>query len=85
MSRKNKYDKPLKVNIEYNEMMQRISEIDKTKVEVNIKQIIRENHNPFSLSNESRVKRISDSKNSGAYLSELYRKYNLQSSESGIS
>lgn len=37
MSRKNKYDKPLKVDMEFDEMMQRISKVDKNKVEANIK------------------------------------------------
>lgn len=37
MSKKNKYDKPLKVNMEFDEMMQRISNVPKSKIESNIK------------------------------------------------
>lgn len=37
MSKKNKYDKPVNVNMEFDEMMQRISKVDKTQVEKNIK------------------------------------------------
>lgn len=35
--KKSKYDKPLKVNMEFDEMMQRISKVDKNKVDKNIK------------------------------------------------
>lgn len=37
MKKKPKYDKPLKVDMEFDEMMQRISKVDKTKVDKNIK------------------------------------------------
>ena len=38
MTKKAKYDKPIEVNMEFDEMMQRLSKVDKTQVEKNIKQ-----------------------------------------------
>jgi hypothetical protein len=36
-NKNNKYDKPLAINMEFDEMMQRISKVEKSKVETNIK------------------------------------------------
>lgn len=36
MSKKPKYEKPLKVDMVFDEMMLRISKVDKTKVEANV-------------------------------------------------
>ena len=35
--KKNKYEKPIEVNMGFDEMMQRLSKVDKSKVETNIK------------------------------------------------
>jgi len=37
MERKNKYEKPIEINMGFNEMMQRLSQVDKSKVDSNIK------------------------------------------------
>ena len=36
MGKKNKYDKPLSVDMEFDEMMQRISRVDKANISANI-------------------------------------------------
>jgi hypothetical protein len=37
MSKKTKYEKPLEVNMEFDEMMQRLSKVEKKEVDKNIK------------------------------------------------
>tara|TARA_R110000868_G_scaffold355726_1_gene617289 strand:- start:4368 stop:4502 length:135 start_codon:yes stop_codon:yes gene_type:complete len=36
MTKKNKYEKPIEVNMGFDEMMKRLSKVEKSKVEANI-------------------------------------------------
>lgn len=45
MNKNKKYDKPLAINMEFDEMMQRISKVEKCKVEANIQRYKKKKNN----------------------------------------